>query len=63
VRFILILVSAFLAGIATAAVPEETPILQLNLVDTGVQINPHVAALPNNHFAMVYEDRAGNDGS
>ena len=36
---------------------------QLNLVDTGVQINPHVAALPNNHFAMVYEDRAGNDGS
>ena len=33
------------------------------MIDTGAQINPGIAALPNNRFVMVYEDRAGNDGS
>jgi hypothetical protein len=38
-------------------------ILMLNNVDTGTQINPGIASLPDNQFVLVYEDRSGNDGS
>jgi hypothetical protein len=36
---------------------------KLKLVDAGAQINPGVAALSGGRFAVVYEDRAGGDGS
>jgi hypothetical protein len=38
-------------------------ILMLNNVETGTQINPGIASLPDNQFVLVYEDRSGNDGS
>lgn len=41
----------------------ETQIVRLNQVTQGDQINPALAALPNNRFAMIYSDRAGNDGN
>lgn len=36
---------------------------KLNTTDSGDQINPAVAALPNNRFVVSWSDRSGADGS
>jgi len=67
------LLLSFLVGVASIsaqaldtlqnATVAGTSVSKLNSIDTGAQINPGIAALPNNRFVMVYEGRAGNDGS
>ena len=37
-------------------------ITQLNMTANGNQINPSISSLPGNKFAMIWSDRAGNDG-
>ena len=37
-------------------------ITQLNMTANGDQINPSISSLPGNKFAMIWSDRAGNDG-
>jgi hypothetical protein len=58
---LLVLTSPF--TLASTTVGFTTQIALLNATTTGDQINPGVAALPDNRFVMVYEDRAGADGS
>ena len=39
-----------------------SPITLLDAVIVGDQTNPALAALPNDHFTMIYADRTGNNG-
>ena len=59
----LLLFLLLIPALALGEVVSLSEVNRLNLITTGTQTNPRIAALPDNRFVMVYEDRAGNDGS
>ena len=61
------ILSSNLSYAIDAELPQKTVdftsvITQLNATTSGDQINPSITALPGKQFAMIWSDRAGNDG-